>query len=393
MRISRRTSGGRGEYEISEVSVEGFMPGDIVDCRISIDLGEGVAFDTGTVLKHAQGKFRIRMVPPDADMQLHRQVAAALLLPEAVRADDAMGAGVPIIRKGRYAVETIGIRQVRRVERGVTLSISHLEVSNRDHTAEQLDIASRVRGVRRLWDECMRLPEEMQALLDRHRALVMGGGPLHPNSEQVVSNLQSVLSDQASDLGIIYSEYSDSLVPLLELLSPQMAEPSVRVEDVEPEEVDLKRRTIREWRKWATHRGTASAKFRKQVREAYRSTCLVCGKCFPPTSHNRIPGVDAAHILPWADYDLDLVGNAVCLCRLCHWAFDEGIILIQYSDRSYSMKVSPRAEEIITQTRPDFSLDVFQRLSGPIPESRLPDARRDWPNPKFLQALAHIQEG
>ena len=393
MRISRRTSGGRGEYEISEVSSEGFMPIDIVDRRIKVDLGDGIIFDTGTLLGHVQGKFRIRLIRPDANMQLHRQVVAALLLPDAVRANDPMGGGEPIIRKGRYAIQTIGIGKVHRTERDVTLSVSAIEISNRDHAAEQVNVRERVEGVRRLWEECARLPEELQTLLQRHRDAVAGGGPLRRDLGQLMSSLQSVLSDQATDLSIVYNEYSDCLPPLLELLEPQMAEPSFRVEDVEPEEVELKRRTIREWRKWVAHRGTASAQFRKRVREGYRSTCLVCGKCFPPTRHNRVPGVDAAHILPWADYDLDLIGNGLCLCKLCHWAFDEGIILIQYSERGYSMHVSPTAQQIITESRPDFSLDVFERLSGPIPAVRLPQGRRDWPNPQFLAALLHAQEG
>ena len=38
--------------------------------------------------------------------------------------------------------------------------------------------------------------------------------------------------------------------------------------------------------------------------------------------------MDAAHILPWAGYDLDVVSNGLCFCKHHHWAFDEGLILL-----------------------------------------------------------------
>lgn len=386
MRISRRTSGGRGEYEISEQSSEGYMPHDLVDRRLFLDLGQGLVFDTGTVLRHAQGKFRLRK-EQGADMQLHRQLVAALLLPEAVRANNTMGGGDIIIQQGRYAVETVHLAVVKLDGNRAFLSVSDVIIANTDHTAEELKLHSRVVKLLRLWEERSRLPSEIQDLLRRHEEFVRGGGPLHREAEQVVAALQELLSDQADDLGIAYNEFTDPLQPLLDVLASMNPEPTVRVDDIEPEQVQLRRRVIRQWKKWAAHRGTASANFRRRVRAAYDSTCLVCGKSFPPTAHNRVPGVDAAHVLPWADYDLDTVDNGLCLCKLCHWAFDEGIILISHEESGYVMRVSPSAKQIITETRPDFSLHVFEELAGPIPPERLPQARNEWPNPKFLAEL------
>jgi len=390
MRVSRRTSGGRGEYEISEQSPEGYTPHDLVDLRLFLDVGQGLVFDTGTELRHAQGKFRIRMVTPDADMQLHRQLVAAILLPEAVRADETLGGGYPIIQKGRYAVETIHLEAVKRDGERAFLGVSEVIIANADHKAEELHLHTRVSNLLRLWEEGSGLPPDIEELLGTHEGIVRGGGPLHHEAEQVVAAIQAVLSDQANDLGIAYNEYTDSLPALLELLEMQIAEPAARVDDIEPEQVELRRRTIREWKKWVAHRGTASANFRRRVRAAYESTCLVCGKRFPPTAHNRVPGVDAAHILPWADYDLDRLDNGLCLCKLCHWAFDEGIILISHDGTAYLMEVSPTARQIITESRPDFSLDVFERLAGPIPPDRLPQARNEWPNQQFLRELLRV---
>ncbi len=36
--------------------------------------------------------------------------------------------------------------------------------------------------------------------------------------------------------------------------------------------------------------------------------------------------VDAAHIIPWAISHNDDIRNRMALCKLCHWAFDEGML-------------------------------------------------------------------
>lgn len=390
MRISRRTSGGRGEYEISELSSDGLSPHDLTEQRLILDLGGGLLLDTGTVLKHAEGKFRIRILPSDERprrVHLHRQLVAALLLPNSIRANHTMGGGKPIVQKGRYAVETIALSSVIRRHGEAILSVSEILLANADHSAEELHFHQRVSNLIRLWDQRQHLPDAIRDLLAEHEAMVRAGQPLAKTAEDIVASIQSALSDQAVDLGIAYNEYTDPLFPLLEIIERHVAEPSVRVEDIDPDETDLRKRTVREWRRWASHRGNESAKFRARVREAYNSTCVVCGKHYPPTQHNRVPGVDAAHILPWADYDLDQPDNGLCLCKLCHWAFDEGIIAIEFRDDEYSVIIPQSAEDAITSESPDFSLDVFRGLLGTIPADRLPSVQANWPNPRYLEEL------
>jgi putative restriction endonuclease len=36
--------------------------------------------------------------------------------------------------------------------------------------------------------------------------------------------------------------------------------------------------------------------------------------------------VDAAHIVPWSVSNKDDIRNGMALCKLCHWAFDEGMM-------------------------------------------------------------------
>ena len=147
---------------------------------------------------------------------------------------------------------------------------------------------------------------------------------------------------RARNSGVEYRSQAEDVVPdLLESLEwakdpPEQPKP---VDDVPPEEVEIRQRVIKDWKRWASFRGAKSARFRQEVRRAYNSTCIVCGLHLPPTPFNTVAGVDAAHILPWADYDLDEVSNGVCLCKHHYWAFDEGLILITHDGQRYHAEV------------------------------------------------------
>jgi hypothetical protein len=116
MRISRRTSGGRGEYEISEPAPNGLSPTDLLLRRIFLIFADDWVVDTGVHLTPQGGKRRLRMI--DATIHLHRQVAAALMMPRAVRADSALGRGMPIMQADRYAIEHIDLEEGRLADNG-----------------------------------------------------------------------------------------------------------------------------------------------------------------------------------------------------------------------------------------------------------------------------------
>lgn len=67
--------------------------------------------------------------------------------------------------------------------------------------------------------------------------------------------------------------------------------------------------------------------FRAAVVEAYKHTCAICGadqRVAPDMS-----AAEAAHIVPHSERGSDTPENAICLCRLCHWAFDNGLVGIR----------------------------------------------------------------
>ena len=64
--------------------------------------------------------------------------------------------------------------------------------------------------------------------------------------------------------------------------------------------------------------------FRKAIVQLYDHRCALCGiRMRTPEGHTV---VEAAHIVPWSESHDDLPANGLCLCRLCHWSFDEGLM-------------------------------------------------------------------
>lgn len=390
MRITRRTSGGRGEYEVSE-QYHDITPSDMFGRRILIDVGEGIRIDTGVQTKESGGKPRLRLVDPKG-IQLPRQLAVALLMPRPQRTRGSLGRGKPIMKSDRYAVENINLNGVDVQYNGtVLIQIQSVDLGNSDHLADTFQFEVRMGQVRRLWEHAGELPLEIAVLLNEHRAMIESGDPIPPRGEAVVAELQAGLTEMGADFGIFRQGGEDVVGDLLRTLelAEVPPEPPIEVDEVDPEEIEIKRRTVREWRRWAASRGAASARFRNEVREAYGWSCLACGAHFPRTSFNRIAGVDGAHILPWADYDLDHPSNGLCLCRTHHWAFDEGILILRWSNghERYYIEVPDEARNIIEVEAPEFSIGELIAVSGPVPDERLPGDPSLRPNAQYLEML------
>jgi len=255
------------------------------------------------------------------------------------------------------------------------------------HDAEEINVGSRMQMVRKLWEQKDNLPDDLRDLIAQHEDHITGRRLAGATLENTVSLLQASVSEHCDDLNILYNEGTDVLEALTQSLETERTEPVVQLEEVDPEEPELRRRVLGEWKRWANSRGAVSAKFRSSVRAAYGSTCAICGRHFPATSKNRSPGVDAAHILPWSQYNLDNVSNGICLCKEHHWAFDEGLVRIIFSNGSYLVHVPAEISESIIEEHPNYSVSSLTMYEGEIPDHRLPedpDARPHW---SFLQRL------
>ena len=67
-------------------------------------------------------------------------------------------------------------------------------------------------------------------------------------------------------------------------------------------------------------------------------------------------GSGAAHIVPWSQSHDDLPTNGMCLCRLCHWSFDEGLMSV---GSQYEVLVSDRVR--IDSNMPGHVLTLVDR--------------------------------
>jgi len=390
MRISRRPSGGRGEYEISENTPEGVTPTDLLDNRLVLDLGGGLVVDSNATLRHQGGKFRVRLLDAGT-IHPHRQVAAILLMPYPVREDVRWGRGAPVMRAGQYAVEHIQLEHAYVAGGIVRLDVGDLTLRNATYSADELKLAGRLAAVRALWQNAAKFPDNVRGLIERHQALVTMGSAIPEEAEQIIDELQAIVTEARDEFGIEYRSQAEDVVPdLLKSLKWAEEPPSqpTPVDDIPPEEVEIRERVIKDWKRWASYRGAKSARFRQEVRNAYNSTCIVCGLHLPPTAFNSVAGVDAAHILPWASYDLDETANGVCLCKHHHWAFDEGLILITWDGTRYNVEVPAETVTELREHHAAFSIDELLQHAGAIPDGRLPARAADRPRPQFLKLFA-----
>jgi len=69
-----------------------------------------------------------------------------------------------------------------------------------------------------------------------------------------------------------------------------------------------------------------SGRFASLIVEAFNHTCAICG--ISQRVSEELSAAEAAHIIPRAHRGGDNLENGLCLCKLCHWAFDEGIICV-----------------------------------------------------------------
>ena len=142
--------------------------------------------------------------------------------------------------------------------------------------------------------------------------------------------------------------------------------------------------TIRKWRK-VQMRGAEADRFRREVQRIYRFTCLFTGYRLPSSSVTRTPGVDASHILPWASHRINDVTNGICLNKLCHWAFDEGILRLFFDASSNDYLLSIPDPVLEAGRKGLIDLAPFKPLVGPISPKRLPSNQALWPDPVFIE--------
>lgn len=385
MRITFQPSRGRGEYELSEYTPEGQSPNDLLGLSVRLLIGEIILY-TGVKVTKDQGKYRLRVDPKGAYPQVPTQLASALLMPPPIREESKMGGGELVLQNNSYIIKNIQFGNVihNPSDPFFIAEVSTIDCKNQTFEAEPVLVLKRMAEIKKIWDKRTFFPPNITSLLNQHEVYVTAKKPIPRAASDLVLQLQKQMEQYSSELEIPYTSTTDVLPALLAALGEIVGDEKkpISLEQIEPEQIELRRRERIKWQVWASRRGAASVRFRKEIRNAYDQRCVMCGGRFPASIYNEKPGVDAAHILPWAEYDLDEVYNGVALCKLHHWAFDEGILLIVFRYGNYYIELSEGANSVLRE--PTFSIDILRQVVGEIPKHRLPSKPIDWPSPSLL---------
>lgn len=384
MRIALRTSGGRGEYEVAG-SHESIRVHDVLDRQIVLELLPGFRLLTHNFIRHTQGKPRIRLLDPHADSHVYLILAAILLLPKPKREIGVTPGGKLQIYKDNFSVMSIPFDVVELSTTEIVISPTQMILSNSTFDSVRLDVIERLRIVMTCWDAASRQSFALASAVLKHKAAFN-----IQDAKTIISAAESIrLANTELDDPLRHITKDFSLPNLDELMwmgvHATETEEAMGLGEENLEELEeAARNRIKVWRQVAL-RGAAGAKFSTEVRQAYNHTCMFTGMRLPKTPATGSSGVDAAHILPWAEYDLNAVNNGICLSKLCHWAFDAGILQLNFDSPSskYDIQLSPIA--LAAESAGLLKLDGLKAIQGVVSSSLLPKDSANWPNPSFLK--------
>jgi putative restriction endonuclease len=382
--IHKRPSQGRGEYEIAG-SHGNIKLSDLYGKEIVLDAAHLGRVATGIHLVSQGGKPRLRRIARSGgSIHLHRQLEALLLLPKSIREERLLVGGQPIILSNRYLLRRIEVAKLN-FERGKAITkCGKIDCIN-DSGTQEIDAVKRLRQIRFLYNAANKLPSSVANALNNHRTTITTDQTITRSTEVIIEELMVATEQAAVDYERAVIPGSDPVPFLIELAEvPEIAEPP-QIDEIDPSDIEIRRRAVQRWRLYKD-RGPSGVRFRRDVREAYKSTCIVCGLQLPSSGGLKIPGVDAAHILPWAKYDVEVVANGVCLCKHHHWCFDQFLLAIRAGERgSYRVEITALAESCFAGN--DAVLEDLRKNAGSIPENRLPLDKSLWPSAAFLQKL------
>ena len=385
MRIALRTSGGRGEYELAG-SHAGINTAGLFDKQLVVELTPGTAIHTNNFLRNTQGKRRIRLYDKKIDKHIYILLASILLLPKPKRQLSETGDGHVQLVDDKYSITDIEFDIAHVNANEVVIRPTYVKLSNSE-SSKTLDIAQRMKYVLNLWEKVeednnndlftVSIKAHYSAYINQNPSeIIFIADIIRKNIDADEDPLRQLLRiyhlndistlDMAINSGVSFEFPDDNNTPIIQSTNE----------------------IIRKWRQIAD-RGASGQKFKQLVSQAYDYTCLFTGYHLPKTAITSSPGVDAAHILPWATYGINHVQNGVCLNKLCHWAFDTGIISLDFDSQQKEYIISIPIL-IKQQIAPSFTLSPFLKLEGAIPKNRLPENQNFWPNPDFIKELNKV---
>ena len=343
-------------------------------------ISPSLSIDGKAAAHRLAGKPRIR---PDGGRHAYVFIAALLLLPKPRRELSATPDTPPQVKASEYTIGGIDVDVLSQSASTVTFAPTAVWGRSRGGFLK-IDFAERMAMVTALWGMTNDTTSPMAALVKAHWKSAESGE--HDEIVRAATLIQKhygvdgdVLPLLLRDTGI--TDASDASITGLPQL-PQEFESED--DDTLPEE--SKRIRVRKWRKQAD-RGPGAREFSLRVRDAYDFRCFFSGERFPKLPVLDSAGVDGAHILPWSVHQLNSVSNGLCLCKQCHWAFDNGLLHLDFDAAANAYLLSIPKDVAAAAVNSKFDLHYFQAKTGKIDSSRLPQNPKFWPSPKYLDEL------
>jgi hypothetical protein len=385
MRIALRTSGGRGEYEVAG-SHSDIKASDVFDYKICFEILPGHKIITANYIRHMQGKPRVRLQERREGDPIFKHayqiLSDALLLPKPKREIGTTPGGKLQLVDNNFSITSIQFDIIKKENFELLVNPTNIIIANSDDMTARIDIIERMRIILNTWSHSHGLFDQLSILICKHK-------------EAFISGDEARIANAAHELRQYIGENDDPLHQILEKISLinnytyWMGLHTTDVDEFIKDEdlTDLKeaaRNRLRQWRLQA-RRNAEAVTFSSHVKNVYNNTCLFTGYYLPKLPTLGSSGVDSAHILPWAEYELNSVTNGICLSKLCHWAFDMGLLQLDFDERKAQYILSIPEIYLEAERKKQIDLSPFKSISGYIPKSRLPKNQQEWPNPSYLK--------
>lgn len=382
MKIHKRSSNGRGEYELAG-AVDGYTTTMLLEKQLVIDAGPELGkIPTNIALKKQGGKPRLRRLS-NTGIHIQRQLEALLLMPKSIREESQLLGGQPVIIAERYILSSVEIKSVLVLDDQAVIKLGGIDCVN-DSVTQEIDFSKRISQLMHLYQKVESLPPRVAQALRAHHANIQTGSVISSVTERLVLDVIRATEEAAKDSDAVLIPGEDPVPLLLDMLRSQPMVETPPLDEIDPADIEIRRRVADRWR-LQKDRGPASTQFRRDVRRAYDSGCLFCGLKLPTSEGVRIAGVDAAHIIPWSQYEADVVVNGLCLCKLHHWAFDQYLLALRFDGVGYEVVITELAKTAFANS--PVVMQSFEAVAGPIPLTRLPANKLEWPSPKLLGQL------
>jgi hypothetical protein len=374
MQIRLRPSGGRGEYELagSHGSIKG---ADLYGLELALDFGLDLRLPLYAVADVHDGKPRIRLADPHSGSHAAKVIAALLLMPQPIREIRLTAGTLSSVDFLRCAFSSIVVDVVKRTSTIAVLRPRAIVAINGQGAKTTVDVLSRFEFVKRVWRG---LPVASDYLND-----AVGGHYAAATASVFDHKLLIAAAARVLKVPGIMNMLDPYVVVEESGIDAAIGTPSIADEDPSsPIEVN---RELRKRLAWRADRGPDGQRFRKLVHDAYGFKCAFTGESLPSLGRGYSPGVDAAHIFPWSLQGCNDVTNGISLSKQMHWAFDNGLLRLQYDPSAAVFCVDIPQDIPALADAAGFHIGTYEAVCGPIATSNLPTDPALWPSRKSLE--------